>query len=392
MRLWCSVAILALLAAGGPLAQTAPSQSAAIEGRVTDAGGGALPGVTITISRRGVDEWQTLTDADGRYRTGELAPGPHILTASLDGFQTTSLELVLATSGAPEPVDLTLPVACLIEESHVAMPVEYLLRNFDLSARLRIISVGQPREWPRRPGCPFTAREFVATRDDVLQTKDGRSAAATVAFLGGPGLRLAIGDEALVFGWWAPAAQRFISDEHSVAMIRGGRVTSDHPSFDELDGLSADQAVRILRHVARFPEPAAAGPLRFDDLTVPPDRQLAECALSGTPWVGNDPAEVRRTFERLFPAAAIDNDEPGPLPDTSAVVEAYAAEYRHAGGVVTEVLAVRFREPAQTEARWPLRHLTGFGAIKVDTIIAGVIGPPSPCLPVAAAHLRSLQP
>jgi len=383
--------MLALLAAARPLAQSASNRSAAVEGRVTDAGGSALSGVTITISRPGADERKTVTDVDGRYRVGALAPGSHTLTAALAGFQTSSREVVLPPGRVRETVDIKLEVGCAADEIRVLMPIEYLLRHFDLSARVRIISVGQPREWPRRPGCPFTGREYVATRDNVLQ-KDGGQPAATVAFLAGPGLRLAIGDEALVFGWWAPEAQRFISDEHSVAMIRAGRVASSDPSFDELDGLGADEAVRVMRHVARFPEAAPARQLRFDDLTVPPDRELAECALSGKPWIGDDASEVQRIFERLFPASAIDSDDPVPLPEASAVVEAYAAGYRHAAGVVTEVLAVRFREPDQTEARWPLRHLTGFGAIKVGTVIAGVVGAPSPCLPVAAAHLRSLQP
>lgn len=44
----------------------------------------------------------------------------------------------------------------------------------------------------------------------------------------------------------------------------------------------------------------------------------------------------------------------------------------------------------QAEDRWPPRHLTSFGAMKVESIIAGVTGSPSPCLPVVAAHLRSL--
>ena len=72
------------------LAEAAAAQTitGTILGAVSDAQGGALPGVAVTLSsdqlpggpRTGV------TDAGGRYRFPNLPPGDYTLTAALPGF------------------------------------------------------------------------------------------------------------------------------------------------------------------------------------------------------------------------------------------------------------------------------------------------------------------
>jgi hypothetical protein len=52
--------------------------SANLGGAVTDESGGALPGVTITVTNTAIGRAQTLvTGSDGRYRAVALVPGQY---------------------------------------------------------------------------------------------------------------------------------------------------------------------------------------------------------------------------------------------------------------------------------------------------------------------------
>ena len=58
--------------------------NAVVTGIVTDAQGGVLPGVTITVRNADSGVTRTIvTEADGRYRLGGLPPGRYNLRAEL---------------------------------------------------------------------------------------------------------------------------------------------------------------------------------------------------------------------------------------------------------------------------------------------------------------------
>lgn len=58
-----------------------------IEGTVTDASGGALPGVTVVMRNTATNfQQQSITDAAGRFRGVLLPLGPYEVTATLEGF------------------------------------------------------------------------------------------------------------------------------------------------------------------------------------------------------------------------------------------------------------------------------------------------------------------
>ena len=83
----CSAVVIAVLlslpAAG--LAQTISGQ---ISGRVTDASGGVLPGVTVTIVNDGTGFKDTrVTDAAGVYTFTNLRVGTYSVAAELQGFR-----------------------------------------------------------------------------------------------------------------------------------------------------------------------------------------------------------------------------------------------------------------------------------------------------------------
>src|SRR5262245_11653441 len=106
--------ILAMLGLAVPArAQVA---NAVITGIVTDAQGGVLPGVTITV--RDADSGVTrtiITETDGRYRLGGLPPGRYNLSAELQGFATIDVRDITLTLGLEFPRDFTMGVQGLQE-------------------------------------------------------------------------------------------------------------------------------------------------------------------------------------------------------------------------------------------------------------------------------------
>ena len=106
------VGLLAGLVAG---TATAQGVGANLAGRITDDGGGALPGVTVTISNKANGAEQTVvTTAEGTYRVVSLQPAPYRIKVELAGFGTSSRDVVL-TIGANATVDFKLGVAALQE-------------------------------------------------------------------------------------------------------------------------------------------------------------------------------------------------------------------------------------------------------------------------------------
>lgn len=96
-------------------AATAQVVGGNISGRVTDEGGGALPGVTVTVTNKGTGTQQTVvTSAEGTYRVVALPPAPYQIRAELPGFGTNTREMVL-TIGANATLDFRLGVAALEE-------------------------------------------------------------------------------------------------------------------------------------------------------------------------------------------------------------------------------------------------------------------------------------
>ena len=115
--------ILVLLTAGvvlsGMLAPPASAQtgSATILGQVTDDGGGALPGVIVTVKGPAlqVPEVSTVTDERGEYRITPLPIGTYTVEFSLSGFQTLRLPDVRLTTGFIAKLDQVLKIGQLEE-------------------------------------------------------------------------------------------------------------------------------------------------------------------------------------------------------------------------------------------------------------------------------------
>ena len=87
-----------------------------IEGKVSDEGGGALPGVTVTITDEQTGRSRTLvTNADGFYDAKSLTSGTYTVSGSLDGFQTLIKPGIKVLVGQVLTVDLALAVGQVTE-------------------------------------------------------------------------------------------------------------------------------------------------------------------------------------------------------------------------------------------------------------------------------------
>ncbi len=87
-----------------------------LQGIVTDAQQGVLPGVTVTAQSPALIGTQSaVTEADGRYRFPALPPGRYVLTFELSGFQSVRRENIVLALGQTLNVDISMPVATLQE-------------------------------------------------------------------------------------------------------------------------------------------------------------------------------------------------------------------------------------------------------------------------------------
>jgi hypothetical protein len=115
-----------LLLVGWLVAVPAAAQGI-IQGRISDKQGGAMPGVTVTVTAPDGSDRTTVTNRDGEYEVSALAPGSYRVAARLTGFYTgqgttevasgtaVTLSLSLAVGSIDEPlclgIDGVLPTA-----------------------------------------------------------------------------------------------------------------------------------------------------------------------------------------------------------------------------------------------------------------------------------------
>ena len=107
--------LLLLLGSAGAQAQTA-----ALEGQVTDALGGAVVGASVTATAAGLEAALTATtDATGGYRFTSLPDGTYALTVSMAGFRTERRAGLRLTAGETLRADVQLGLAPFAQQVDV---------------------------------------------------------------------------------------------------------------------------------------------------------------------------------------------------------------------------------------------------------------------------------
>src|SRR5438034_217497 len=116
IRLLASTAFLLAVSARSD----AQNIGATLQGLVTDAQKGVLPGVSVTIVNVDTGRSRTVvTDNAGWYRAAALAPGTYELSTELTGFVSYKRSGMTLTTGQEPRIDITLQVAAVKETVQV---------------------------------------------------------------------------------------------------------------------------------------------------------------------------------------------------------------------------------------------------------------------------------
>ena len=125
----CSVLVLNALSSA-----PAGAQSGRIVGRVADATGAVLPGVTVTLFGGPGEPRVTVTDGAGRFVFAGLPEGAYRLGVRLSGFETATVDGIVVATGPVEVPVITLPLAGLSDTLIVtATRTEEPLRDVPMS-------------------------------------------------------------------------------------------------------------------------------------------------------------------------------------------------------------------------------------------------------------------
>jgi len=113
------VAMLALLCAAS--VSSAQDFRGGITGRIADASGGRMPGVTVTATNVATNVASaTTTNGEGDYAILFLNPGTYSIAAELSGFKKVVRQNLQVTVGEKLGVDLTLEVGAMAETVQVS--------------------------------------------------------------------------------------------------------------------------------------------------------------------------------------------------------------------------------------------------------------------------------
>ena len=115
VRAWVSSAVILLLAAGAAFGQ---AQRGNIEVTVTNAEGEAIPGATVNaVSQETLTRRTVLTDSNGNATLVSLDPARnYVVTVSLEGYATQTIEQVAVRAGQTQTLDVTLELVEVREE------------------------------------------------------------------------------------------------------------------------------------------------------------------------------------------------------------------------------------------------------------------------------------
>jgi hypothetical protein len=92
------------------------TSTASLAGKIVDATGARLPGVTVTVTNVGTSQSRTTnSNEEGLYRFAGLQPGTYTLTAELQGFMAFRREQLTLNVGAAADQDITLRVSSVEE-------------------------------------------------------------------------------------------------------------------------------------------------------------------------------------------------------------------------------------------------------------------------------------
>ena len=117
-RLCSLVMFLAIVAAlvPQPAAAQGGTSTASVSGKVTDASGGVMPGVSVTLISAATNQSRTVvTNGEGVYRFAGLSPGKYTVAAEIEGFAKFRQSDVTLQVGGAFDLNVTMKVSTVSE-------------------------------------------------------------------------------------------------------------------------------------------------------------------------------------------------------------------------------------------------------------------------------------
>jgi hypothetical protein len=185
----------------------------AIGGKVTDATGGVLPGVSVTVKSPALIEQvrTAVTDGAGQYLIVELRPGSYTVTFALSGFTTIQREGIQLTSGFTATVNAELKVGDVAE-------------TVTVSGQSPVVDIQN------------TKQQAVMTRDLIDSVPSAKTAGGIGVLI--PGIVMSQG----VGGTLTQDVGGQSTNDHMTMQIHGGRGSDQQI---HVDGLSIATMLRL---------------------------------------------------------------------------------------------------------------------------------------------------
>jgi hypothetical protein len=170
MRTWFVAVMAGFLLLSGQVA-IAQEARGTLQGRVSDASGGVVPGATVEVTNvaTGVT-LSTVSNAEGNYRVPFLIPGPYQVSVTLEGFSRFLSEEVRLHVADVLTVDATLQPGQITDEVTVSAIAAVI--DASSAALGQVVDARRIAELPIREG---TAVELVILAPGVQNTTDLRS-------------------------------------------------------------------------------------------------------------------------------------------------------------------------------------------------------------------------
>jgi hypothetical protein len=179
--------VVALSALAAPTLAQVSATTGSINGKVSDATGGVLPGVTVTISSPNMQGTRTdVTDQQGDYRFPAVPPGEYRITYELTGFGTVLRENVRVGLGFTATVNTEMRVATLQETVTVTgeSPVVDVSNTTTATnfGQERLASLPNARDfWTVLAAAPAIVVNRIDVAGNAAGTQTGYSAYDTIA-------------------------------------------------------------------------------------------------------------------------------------------------------------------------------------------------------------------
>jgi hypothetical protein len=148
-----NVCVAVWLAIAAPMPASAQVGGGQISGIVTDPGGAAVPGATVTATNVETGAARvTLSSSAGLYAVAGLRPGEYRLDVELSGFRPARREGIRVETGVPRQLDVVLAVGVVTETVMVTREAPPLRAS---------ASLGQVISQEKIPALPLNGRTFI---------------------------------------------------------------------------------------------------------------------------------------------------------------------------------------------------------------------------------------